>query len=177
MLTQKELKELLHYNPETGAFTWRVSRTNRIKVGDVAGNTHKNTGYLQIRLSNKLYQGHRLAWLYMTGEWPRNLIDHVNLVTSDNRWSNLRPASKMENQRNAKPRGVSSKYKGINLRKDNDLWRARISVGNKRIDLGSFECEHEAALVYNQAAIKYFGSYAWLNKVYSNFDVLVGEDV
>ena len=175
MLTQKELKELLHYNPDTGVFTWRVSPSRTVKVGQVAGHTPKNTGYLQIRLSNKLYQGHRLAWLYMAGEWPRKYIDHINGVRDDNRWVNLREATQRQNAYNrGGMKGSSSNHKGVSWDKWNKKWVVKARSPTKHLNLGYFDCEHEAALVYNQFALKHHGEYALFNQVYNHFDVEVG---
>ena len=177
MLTQKELKELLHYNPETGVFTWRVSPSSTAKVGQVAGHTNKKTSYLQIGLVSKLYQGHRLAWFYMTGEWPRKYIDHINGVKDDNRWVNLREATSQQNMFNKSSlRGSSSNYKGVHWHKITKKWAAQTILNYKNHYLGVFDCEHEAALVYNQFALKQHGEYAFFNQVYNHFDVEVGRD-
>ena len=176
MLTQKELKELLHYNPDTGVFTWLVTR-GRNKAGDVAGNTNKNTGYLQIRLIYILYQGHRLAWLYMTGEWPREYLDHINGVRDDNRWVNLREATHRQNLYNkGSLKGSSSKHKGVSWDKWAKKWVVKARSPAKLLHLGHFDCEHEAALVFNKFALKHHGEYARFNQVYNHFDVEVGRD-
>ena len=176
MLTQEELKKLLHYNPETGVFTWKVKTSNRVKVGDVAGHINK-TGYLQIGVSGNLYQSHRLAWLYMTGKWPKDHIDHINGIKDDNRWPNLREATHRQNQFNTvSHRNTSSKYKGVSWDKSVKKWRAKAMLDKKTRNLGVFDCEHEAALVYNQFALKHHGEYARFNQVYNHFDVEVGRD-
>jgi hypothetical protein len=176
MLTQKELRELLHYDPNTGLFTWKVSRTNRIKVGDIAGYTHKNRKYVLIRIGKTLYEAHRLVWLYVTGSWPKELIDHKNGIEWDNRLTNLREATRLQNNRNAKPnKNTSSEYKGVQKR---GKYRFRAKIQNKGVGehLGYFCCEHEAALVYNQRAEQLHGAFAWFNQVYNKFDVDVGLD-
>src|SRR5690349_15052213 len=96
-LTQQYLKEILHYDPETGVFIWYTSR-GHCKAGNVAGSL--NLGYILIGICNFKYQAHRLAWLYMTGEWPTFEIDHKNGVSSDNRWENLREATRIINGQN-----------------------------------------------------------------------------
>lgn len=95
MITHEKLKEMLTYNPDTGEFI-RQS-------GKVAGSTHIE-GYHNIMIEGKKYLSHRLAWFYMTGTWPVSCIDHVNRVRNDNRWVNLREASRSQNQMNAKVR-------------------------------------------------------------------------
>ena len=74
MLTQERLKEVLHYDPETGIFMWLVAPNGRIRVGMEAGSSHD--GYIGIKVDRILYKAHRLAWFYMTGEWPANDVDH-----------------------------------------------------------------------------------------------------
>ena len=91
-LTAAQLRELLQYDPETGVVTRLVKSSNGIKVGDVAG-TADARGYILIRVDGWLHLAHRLAWLHMTCEWPKGMIDHINGVRDDNRWSNLRRAA------------------------------------------------------------------------------------
>lgn len=86
-LTQTELKELLKYDPATGQFTWLNPKSRRLKKGDVAGND--SAGAIQITINSKPYRANRLAWLYMTGEWPAYDVKYINGMVNDNRWSNL----------------------------------------------------------------------------------------
>lgn len=87
MLTQKRLKEVLEYMPSTGKFIRRECYHERY-VGLEAG-AIQNNGYVAIRIDNILYKGHRLAFLYMTGEWPMQHVNHINGIRHDNRWDNL----------------------------------------------------------------------------------------
>lgn len=96
MLTQERLKEVLHYEPESGEFTRIVKTAHNASSGTV----NKITGYLSISLGGRQYYGHRLAFLYMTGAWPQKMVDHINGNRSDNRWANLREASATINQQN-----------------------------------------------------------------------------
>lgn len=98
-LTVVQLKELLHYNPETGVFTWARSVGQRARIGRVAG-SKVPSGYIKISVSKRVYSAHRLAWLYMTGSWPENEIDHVDNNPSNNAFSNLRAATKSQNAQN-----------------------------------------------------------------------------
>lgn len=97
-LSQERLKELLNYDPKTGLFTWRVRRGMAV-AGSVAGNKNQ-TGYVHIHVDNKPYKAHRLAWLYVHGSFPADLIDHVNGIRDDNRVANLRPVTYSENVEN-----------------------------------------------------------------------------
>ena len=95
ILTQKRLQELLSYEPLTGIFTRRVTTSSRGKAGSVAG--HLSLGYILIYVDGRLYMAHRLAYLYMTGTWPPNMIDHRDTCKHNNVWANLRPATRSEN--------------------------------------------------------------------------------
>jgi len=106
MLTQKRLKELLHYNPETGIFVWKISVSN-IKAGSTAG-YEMSAGYSEIGIKNKRYYVHHLAWLYMYGEFPKGDIYHINHNRSDNRISNLRTVTRQENTRNASKSAINT---------------------------------------------------------------------
>ena len=97
MITQERLQELLHYNPGSGEFTRRVSRGNS-KVGSVAG--YIGEGYIVIGVDDEYYSAHRLAFLYMEGEFPPDQVDHINTVRSDNRWCNIRRCTAKENNNN-----------------------------------------------------------------------------
>lgn len=99
MITHDRLKELLHYNPDTGVFTNRVRRGGNALAGGIAG-CITNKGYVHIRIDGKDYQAHRLAWLYVYGEFPKIEIDHINHIRSDNRISKLRLATHQENGKN-----------------------------------------------------------------------------
>lgn len=165
MITQDELKRLLHYDPETGVFTWLITRNNNVKAGAPAGGINTD-GYLKIKLHGKTHSAHRLCWLYMTGVWPPEQVDHINNFRSDNRWVNLRLATDEQNRFNRKNMSNSiSKYKGVCWDKDLNKWRSRIFYKGKSINLGRFPCEIEAAKAYNEASKKYHGEFAYLNPV------------
>jgi hypothetical protein len=175
LLTQEMLKELLHYDPETGLFTWRTSGSGR-KTCRVAG-TIRTDGYCNIGIGGRSYLLHRLAYLYMTGKWPKHYIDHINGVKGDNRWVNLRGATSEQNMRNRSGyKNSSSNYKGVSWKKGRGFWEVYRKINYKRKHLGYCSCEHEAALVYNQEVEKLHGDFACFNQVYNKFDVEVGPD-
>src|ERR1700719_1662744 len=93
------LRELLSYDPETGVFRWLVRKRQNVKAGDVAG-SFDGCGYCKISIDRRAYKAHRLAWLYMTGEWPPAEIDHINMNRADNRFANLRLATRHQNMAN-----------------------------------------------------------------------------
>jgi hypothetical protein len=159
VITAQRLRELLHYDPETGVFTWLVkpSKRARIRVGDVAGNVGPD-GYRRIRVGCK-YLSHRLAWLWMTGEWPPHQIDHINGAKHDNRICNLRVATGSQNQANARKRSDNtSGYKGV--RPSRGRWRAEIRVNGSRRHIGIFNDPAEAHAAYVDAAVKHSGEFA-----------------
>jgi len=158
MLTAARLREILHYDPDTGAFTWRVSRKG-VRAGAAAGTLCQ--GYYRIMADRRSYQAHRLAWLYMTGAWPEAEIDHINLARADNCWCNLREATRVENQRNtsARPNNTSG-FKGVVWHKSAKRWRATITADGKQCHLGYFDTPQAAAAAYADAAKKLFGEFA-----------------
>src|SRR5690606_33021363 len=87
-LTRERLAEVLDYDPTTGIFLWKKPTGSRAVAGSVAG-TVNLSGYIQIQIDGTIYYAHRLAWLWMTGSWPNNEIDHSEMNPADNRWSNL----------------------------------------------------------------------------------------
>ena len=143
-LTAEYLRSILHYDPETGIFTWKVGSANQVKVGDVAG-SQNGSGYLLIQLQSRRYQAHRLAWLYMNGEWPKLDIDHINRIRTDNRISNLRAVTNKQNHQNrSKPSNNTSGHPGIDWYKRDSKWRAKIMHNYKLIHLGYFSILEEA---------------------------------
>lgn len=159
MLTQDRLKELLHYDPDTGVWRWRVSR-GRVIPGEKAGRTDAN-GYVGIRVERELYYAHRLAWVYMTGEWPLNQIDHINMDRADNRWCNLRAATVSQQRMNRRRQTNNrSGHKGVYWHKAAQKWVAEVNADGKKHYLGLFECPELAALVCSEHTAKYHGAFA-----------------
>lgn len=146
-MNQQILKELLNYNPDTGVFTW-ANDSKRVKTGTKAG-TITNQGYVRIKILDKVYMAHRLAWLYVYGVMPSEQIDHINHDKADNRIENLREATNQQNQFN-KPKSKYSKsnYKGISFHKRSNKWLAQININKVNTYLGIFDTEEEAALAY-----------------------------
>jgi hypothetical protein len=159
-LTAARVRELLHYDPETGVFAWRVAFNRNIKVGAAAGGVNPR-GYHRIAINRRYYQAHRLAWLYITDEWPPEQVDHINGDPSDNRWANLRLATQSQNQANARRRSDNtSGYKGVSWDARSRKWSAEILVGGRRVRLGRFGCPAEAHAAYVRTAEKLSGEFA-----------------
>jgi len=144
MLTQERLKEVLDYNPETGLFFWK-RKINNISNGNPAG-SHQNKGYIQLMIDSRNYLAHRVAWLYMYGEWPKNQIDHINRNKKDNRICNLRDVNNSTNQINIGLRSHnSSGVTGVvKSSKPHRPWAAQINRNNKKIFLGYFNTVEDA---------------------------------
>lgn len=159
LLNLEFFQSLLDYNPKTGQFTWKVKRAAAVNAGDVAGTTHKK-GYIIIRILNKNYKAHRLAWLFMKGEWPDGHLDHINRVRNDNRIENLRIATFAENNWNAGIRtDNTSGVKGVSQDKGSRKWRSQISINGKKVYLGTFDTEDAASAAYLSAAIEARGEF------------------
>ena len=159
-LTAERLRSLLHYDPETGIFTRLVtSGRNRWLAGSPAGTPHSgHGGYTQIRIANRRYYAHRLAFLYMTGAIPA-YVDHVNCDRSDTRWANLRPASQTENNRNG-PVRRSNKLGIKGVYRHRRKFVARITVDRMPIEIGKFDTAEEAGHAYREAAAQFHGDFA-----------------
>lgn len=154
------IKSVLKYNPDTGIFTWKKSRTNKVKVGDVAGSDH-GEGYVRIWVNYRRILAHRLAFLLMGEEVPE-YVDHINGIKSDNRWCNLRGCNKSENSCNRKMRSDNtSGIRGLCKDKRSNKWEAYIIKEGKRTNLGYFNCVAHAACVRAIAEDKYFGEFVY----------------
>tara|TARA_R110000868_G_C10511556_1_gene732162 strand:- start:75 stop:587 length:513 start_codon:yes stop_codon:yes gene_type:complete len=145
MLTQSRLKEVLSYDPETGLFT-RVSTKTRYKAGSVSGSP-QNKGYVQIMIDSYNYLAHRLAWLYVYGEFPKGQIDHINRIKTDNRIANLRDVDNSINQLNIGVRKHnSSGVTGVMKDTRSNKWVVQLIFDNKRHYLGRYETVAEAKI-------------------------------
>lgn len=150
--------ELLAYDPVTGGFTWRVSKGGWIIAGREAGSTDSH-GHRQITIDGRAYLAHRLAWLIVHGVWPELDVDHRNGRGSDNKFRNLRSATRSLNGANAKLRhDNSSGFKGVS--KHGRRWRAQIQVNKKKLLLGIFDTPEEAHQAYMDYAQTHFGEFA-----------------
>lgn len=158
MITQERLKELLVYSPIEGLFFWRVDRGRLAKRGWVAGSPTSH-GYIGVKIDNKLYKAHRLAFLYMVGRFPVNEVDHINGTKSDNSWANLREATKSQNLLNV---GASKNNKtGVkNVYPAKNGYRVIVNVNGKQKYIGKYDDLELAELVAIEAADKYHGEFS-----------------
>ena len=161
MITQIELRELLHYDPHTGIFThadrkWHRKYYKGKRVGKAVG-SDDGRGYLRATVKYKVYKLHRLAWLYMTGVYPDHQINFANGNKKDLRWRNLRKASHQSNHHKMKMfKNNTTGYKGVTPNKRDGGYRAQIGVNCKNINLGNYSSPEEAHLAYLRARDQLF---------------------
>ena len=137
-LTQIELHKRLAYNNVTGQFFWKIPPRGKL-FGDEAGSVDKLSGYVTIYIDGIQYKAHRLAWLYVYGEFPKKCTDHINENRQDNRISNLRDVRSGTNLLNRAKADI-----GVSYRKDRDTWKAHFGINCKNVDLGSYPTKEEA---------------------------------
>lgn len=146
-----KLRQLLNYDPDTGVFTWRET-TRRGWVGKKAGVVN-SLGYVRMLINGRPYFAHRLAWLYVNGEWPKHEIDHINHDRADNRIANLRDIPHRVNVLNR--RGATAKSKsgirGVYWKESDRKWIAKIGDNGKDRHLGRFNSPEEASAAYENA--------------------------
>ena len=144
----------MNYNPETGIFT-RITSTCNVKSGDIAG-SNSGLGYIRITIDYSRYFAHRLAFLYIDGHFPVDQVDHINGVTGDNRWANLRHVTHQENQKNrAKNKNNTSDVTGVHWYKRIDKWQAKININGKKKHIGYYSDKQDAINARKKAEIKY----------------------
>ena len=145
-INQTEVRRILSYDPCTGVFRWNASLNWRIKIGSLAGGINPVTGYLMIMIHGKKYPGHRLAFLYMNGSFPPEDVDHVNGIREDNRWSNLREATRSENMMNTGIRSNNaSGINGVSWSKYHGKWQVSIHSAGAQLHVGYFNNLEDAA--------------------------------
>lgn len=160
MLTFERANELFCYDPISGKVFWKKTTANRVKVGDEAGSLCKSTGYLNVKVNNKLYTLHRIAILLSMGKYEKGTqVDHINHDRSDNRLENLRVVSSAENMRNkSKLNTNKTGITGVRLiytPKGTKRYTANIMYNYKGIYLGTYDTLEEAAAARAEAEIKY----------------------
>ena len=163
-LTAEQLRTVLTYDPATGIFTWRhragVPKWWNTKYAGTTAGSPGGGGYIVIGLNRFIYGAHRLAWLWMTGEWPSSgEVDHIDTDGTNNVWTNLRDSTHGQNGRNTgiRPNNTSG-FKGVS--RHGARWRAYIAVNYQRSHLGTFDTKEEAYAAYVAAAARLHGEFA-----------------
>ena len=150
-LAADRLRELLEYDPEGGQFRWRVGRQGVRANRNGAAGGPDGQGYTRIKVDGTYYGAHRLAWLYMTGDWPAGQIDHSDGDRGSNRWANLRDVSVRVNRQNMRRATSRSKTGLLGVyapETPGNGFGAAIRDGGKSRRLGTFETPEEAHAAY-----------------------------
>jgi hypothetical protein len=157
LLSRHRLIDVLSYDPLSGQFTWIKPQSNRVRAGTVAG--FKEHGYTLIGIDGAKFRAHRLAWLYVHGEWPKEDVDHRDRDRCNNAIANLREASRTQNNGNLpKRRDNISGYKGV--RAHGKWWRAVITINHQSHHLGLFRRPEEAHEAYCEASKQLYGEFS-----------------
>lgn len=159
-LSHNRLLECVDYNPDTGIFIAKKTvKGSKYRPGDILGSAI-SSGYIQIYVDGVSYLAHRLAWFYMTGDWPENDIDHKDRVKTHNWFLNLRKSTRRQNIHHQPVKATSSTgVKGVYFHKGRGVYHARIRVNGKRKHLGSFATPEEAKSAYDAAAMPLHGDF------------------
>lgn len=163
LLSKEELYENFYYDPEAGHLWWKNNKYGRDTTKPIQRmSKSKTSASYSIYWKRKNLKVHRVIWFYMTGKWPDAEIDHINGDPTDNRWCNLREATKAQNMQNKKPQKNSVVgIPGVQWERNRKHWVARITVDKKHRYLGSFHNIEEAIVARREAEKKYFGSFAY----------------
>ena len=158
-LMAKTAREYLRYDKKTGKMYWRKTLHGKVMPGQEEGSL--SHGYMQIKIFYRVYRIHRLAWLLVTGDWPKNQIDHKNRNRADNCWTNLREATQNQNNSNCGKRSHNtSGFKGACWHERAGRWAAHITLRGKTKYLGLHDTPEQAHAAYVRAAIQYRGEFA-----------------
>ena len=151
-ITHDNLLRLLSYDKETGVFTHKATRCG-VKAGSVAGSIDPGHGYRRIKINERLYLAHRLAWFYVTGEWPKNDMDHIDRIRTNNAFLNLREATKSENMCNKRRyKNNRTGFKGVYWHKQHGKYAVSIQFNGKSRHVGLFTDIEMARRARAQAA-------------------------
>jgi hypothetical protein len=156
---QDHLLRLFSYDPQTGELHWRVSRAG-LPVGNMGGYVNPK-GYWIVSIDGRQYLAHRIIWKLMTGCEPKAFIDHKDGDKENNRWRNLREATKADNSQNCKKYDTNtSSVKGVTWERRLQKWKAVINANNNRHYIGLFENFSDAAHARELAAEQLHGAFA-----------------
>ena len=161
--TYAEVSEYLAYNPDTGFFTWIKAPNPKqaYRIGQQAKGQKHSKGYRQLTFKGKRYLAHRVAWLLMTGEWPPEQIDHINHIRHDNRWTNLRVASHVQNHHNLALHSANKTgFRGVHFHQAAQKFEAYVMYQGKKKYLGLYDTAEEAATIARAERIKLHGDFA-----------------
>lgn len=175
LLDQNYVRSRFDYDPETGRCFWKVAKAEHFlsngkqkpetiakrfnkmhPEGSEAFTTNTASGYKQAKLKGNTYALHRVIWLWMTGEWPEDQIDHFNHIRNDNRWTNLIEATSKQNNRNRKlPNNNQSGYMGVYYIPRVKKWIVYLSIDGKQKYLGYASSPEDGWNIRKEAQNKY----------------------
>jgi len=158
------VRRALDYDPVTGLLFWRhrddvPQKVNKRFAGKPAGCPDGQYGYISVRLCGRAHQAHRLIWLHVTGEWPAEVLDHIDGNPTNNAFANLRPATRAENNRN-KVTIRANQLKGTHYDPRNKRWYVQIMLRKKNYRFGPFDTPEAAHAAYCEAARRLHGEFA-----------------
>lgn len=175
MITQADLQKILKYNPDTGEFTWLVSRGN-VTVGSPAG-TKDTSGHIKIGINGIRYMAHRLVFLYMFGELPIGIVDHIDKNPSNNALSNLREVHFAENQKNRKDSTkIQSGFTYITYKEEKEAWRVELGANCGRKPIGYYKNLDLAIKALEEALIEYNDSDSIMKLFYKQLSIYNKKD-
>lgn len=162
MLTQQRLKQVIHYDPDSGVFSWIVPRVGPKTRDNVAG-SYAGSKYRFISVDGRRYMASHLAWLYMTGELPGFVIDHINQNKIDDRWCNLRRSDHSKNRANTGLRSSNtSGIRGVHYDRKSRKWVMQIRCRDRKY-VSYHTTAENAAREYNRLSAELFGEHAVIN--------------
>jgi hypothetical protein len=154
MITSDHIKFILSYDPDTGIFMWITHKRRPDLVGKIAGSP-TNMGYWAIAINNKKMLAHRLAWLYMTGNFPENHIDHKDGDKQNNSFQNLREVTRSENLQNMRKPTKANASGFLGVCAHQGKWLMQIMYNGKRFRKSGFNTPEEAHQAYLEAKRKH----------------------
>lgn len=153
-LTVSRLREVLHYDPASGIFRWSDRKGAKAPAGAMAGHRSKALGYIEITIDGTHHWAHRLAWMYVHGEWPRQNLDHLNRKKDDNRIANLRDVGQSLNALNSVSPRKRKHLLPLGVSKQGSKFAAKLTMGGKCKHLGTFPTPSAAQAAYLAAKVK-----------------------
>jgi hypothetical protein len=155
----ENLKQILYYDKNTGIFTWLVNMPHNPMINKRAGYKSIN-GYRIISINKKKYYEARLAWFYMTDKWPKFEIDHINRIKDDNRWCNLREATRSQNCANSIKNKNNTLPRGVSFHKRDKKYQAQCKYQGKHYHLGFYKTVQEAKQAYDKFVLQHHREFA-----------------
>ncbi|AUR87184.1 HNH nuclease [Vibrio phage 1.097.O._10N.286.49.B3] len=151
MKPYEDMAKVVAYDPDTGDLTWLVDAAYNVKKGSKI-RTKNTGGYLVFRYQGTLYLAHRVCWLLQTGEWPIEMLDHINGDKGDNRAVNLREVGAKGNAQNMKKYSTNTSGQPGVSKDTRGKWTVRLG----KIHLGT-HVDYDKAVAIRKAAEKIYG--------------------